>query len=37
MLAGRLIAHKIVGAQLEKIFALSLIAVTLTTLARQLG
>jgi uncharacterized membrane protein YfcA len=37
MLAGRLTAHKIVGAQLEKIFALSLIAVTLTTLARQLG
>jgi uncharacterized membrane protein YfcA len=37
MLAGRLMASKIAGAQLEKIFALSLVAVTLTTLVRQLG
>ena len=37
MLAGRLMANKIAGAPLEKIFAVSLIAVTLTTLARQLG
>jgi uncharacterized membrane protein YfcA len=37
MLAGRLMANRIAGAQLEKLFALSLVAVTLTTLARQLG
>lgn len=37
MLAGRLMANRIAGALLEKLFAISLIAVTLTTLARQLG
>ena len=37
MLGGRLMANKIAGAPLEKIFAVSLVAVTLTTLARQLS
>lgn len=37
MLAGRVMANKIAGAMLEKIFAVSLVMVTIMTLTRQVG